>query len=74
LLGLPIKGVVEKPKSAAEGGSWIEQYAPQIEALKQRFSKKDSKAAASAAGVAVPPPAARVAVNYVANKPKRKAK
>eukprot|EP00882_Tetradesmus_deserticola_P005710 GHRQ01006011.1.p2 GENE.GHRQ01006011.1~~GHRQ01006011.1.p2 ORF type:complete len:173 (-),score=68.73 GHRQ01006011.1:581-1099(-) len=70
VLGLPIRGVVEKPKSAAEGGSWLEQLAPSLRALSP--FKQHSKAAAATA--AAPPPGTRVAVNYVPYKPRKKGK
>jgi membrane protein insertase Oxa1/YidC/SpoIIIJ len=72
LLGLPIKGVVEQPKSAAEGGSWIEQLVPQLKAYNPFGAKKRREAAAAAAAAAAAPPPGRVAVNYVPNRPRRK--
>ncbi|WIA13296.1 hypothetical protein OEZ86_006566 [Tetradesmus obliquus] len=75
LLGLPIKGVVQQPKSAEEGGSWIEQLGPQLENLNPFGQKKQARRPAAAAGAALPPPpGTRVAVNYLPHKPRRKAK
>ncbi|KAF6261199.1 hypothetical protein COO60DRAFT_801593 [Scenedesmus sp. NREL 46B-D3] len=72
VLGLPIQGVVQRPKSAAEGGSWLEQVAPSLSAMSP--FKQRSKAAATAAAAAAPAPGTRVAVNYVPHKPRRKGK
>jgi hypothetical protein len=76
VLGLPIRGLIEKPKSAAEGGSRFEQAVEGWQAFKQRWGNKSKSGAAAttAAGMGAPAPGTRVAVNYVSRKPGKKAK
>jgi hypothetical protein len=81
VLGLPIKGVVEKPKTAAEGGSWFEQQWQQRRGSiptwlgGSKVSRSKARAAAtSAAAAGAPALGTRVAVNYVSRKPSKKAK
>jgi hypothetical protein len=79
VLGLPIMGVVEKPKSAAEGGSWLEQVAQRYRGSLPDFmggstQHRAGPAARTARAAGPPAPGTRVAVNYVSRKPGKKAK